>query len=289
MKGRMSRRSLLAAAPLALGACARAEQGYFVKTDPPRTQSLVCLLDHEPGSLDPALATPRQDDLILSLFEGLTTLHPRTGAPMAGLATHFDITPDGLRYTFYLRGHPEPPGQRLPTTTDLPIEYSRGRKASPAQEPARWSDGVPIRAHDFVYSWRRAVAPATAAEWAFLMRDLRDAEEIIAGRVPPAKLGVRAQDDFTLEVDLATPAPFFLELVSGRLFCPVPRHAIQAHGRNWTEPGHIVERAVHPGRAAGVRSARSQKEPRLLRGPSGRSERVGVPGRARPDTAIEPV
>lgn len=240
MKVQIPRRALLAAGPLALGACARAEQGYFGNTDPPRTQRLVYLLDHEPGSLDPTLAAPRQDELILSLFEGLTSLHPATGAPMAALATHFDVASDGLRYTFCLRGHPEPRGHRLPTTSDLPMEYSRGRKAPPDHGPARWSDGVPIQAHDIVYSWRRAVDPSTAAEWAFLMRDVQNAEEITAGKLPPAKLGVRARDDFTVEMDLRNRAPFFLELVSGRIFCPVPQHAIQTHGRRWTEPGRIV-------------------------------------------------
>jgi ABC-type oligopeptide transport system substrate-binding subunit len=113
MKPEISRRSLLAAGgSLALGACSRAEQGYFGNTDPPRTQQLVYLLDHEPGSLDPTLSFDEQPTL--SLFEGLTALHPASGAPMAALATHYDVSTDGLRSTFYLRGHRDPKGTRLP-------------------------------------------------------------------------------------------------------------------------------------------------------------------------------
>src|SRR4051812_30298754 len=71
--GMISRRTLLTAAPLAVASCSKAEAVYFGNTDPPRTQTLICLLDHEPGSLDPTFAEPRQDHLILSMFEGLTT------------------------------------------------------------------------------------------------------------------------------------------------------------------------------------------------------------------------
>jgi ABC-type oligopeptide transport system substrate-binding subunit len=236
---RISRRNLLAAGgSLCLGACARAEQGYFGKTDPPRTQRLVYLLDHEPGSLDPALGF--EEPLTLSLFEGLTVLHPATGIPIAGLATHYDISPDGLRYTFFLRGHPQPGGTPLGRSGDLPEEFSHGRVTPPVASQATWSDSVPISAHDFVYSWRRAVDPTTGARFAFLLHDIRHALEVTVGKAPPSHLDIQALDDFTLQVELVRPTPAFLELVSGAVFCPVPRHAIQAFGRDWTDPGRIV-------------------------------------------------
>ena len=237
---RVSRRALLASGSLALAGCARAHEEYFGKTDPPRSQRLVYLLDSEPTTLDPTLTEERLDALILSLFEGLTSLHPDTDAPMSALATHYLVTADGLHYTFFLRGHPRPRGNRLPDTAGLSLEYSRGRTPPPDRAPACWSDGVPIHASDFVYSWRRALDPSTAADYALLFYHIRNAREINAGKLAPEHLAIRALDDFTLEVDLANPAPFFLELVSGRMFCPVPRHVIRTAGSHWTEPGRIV-------------------------------------------------
>ncbi len=99
MNAQIPRRALIAAGPLALAACSRAEEAYFGRTEPPQTQRLVCLLESEPSTLDPAQSAERMEDVILSLFEGLTTLHPATGIPMAGLATHYEVTPAGLRYT----------------------------------------------------------------------------------------------------------------------------------------------------------------------------------------------
>ena len=186
------RRTLLTAGPIALAACGRAEETYFGKTDPPKTQRLVYLLEVEPGSLDPVLALELQESLILSLFEGLTSLHPVTGEPMAGLATRYDVTPDGLRYTFYLRGHSQQSGRRLPKTEDLPYEYSRGRMGASGSEPAVWSDGERIDAHDFVYSWRRALDPATAANFASLLHHIQNAQQITAGKMPPEKLAICA-------------------------------------------------------------------------------------------------
>ena len=239
MTGRISRRNFLAGgSSIALGACARADQGYLGNTDPPRTQRLVYLIDQEPGSLDPTLGF--DDRLTLSLFEGLTSLHPTTGAPMSALATHYDLTNDGLQYTFYLRGHPRPLGTRLPNSGDLPLEFSRGRVPQPLALPATWSDGAPINAHDFVYSWRRAADPGTGAPFAFVFEDIRNAREITAGKLPPETLAVRALDDFSLELELARPAPSFLEIISAGVFCPVPRHAMRAAGRDWTSPSRMV-------------------------------------------------
>jgi ABC-type oligopeptide transport system substrate-binding subunit len=146
---------------------------------------------------------------------------------------------DGLRYTFYLRGHPEPRGTRLPNTSDLPMEWSRGRSAPPDRVAARWSDGVAITAHDFVYSWRRVVDPRTGAELAYLMQPLRNAQKISAGQFVPNRLRVRAVDEYSLEADLEYPTPYLPELVSGRAFSAVPRHVIEAAGAYWIDPERI--------------------------------------------------
>ena len=241
MSPQMTRRALLAAAPLASNACGKAEEAYFGKTNPPRGQRLVYLISAEPASLDPAKSADLWESYIVhSLFEGLTTLHPLTAEPMAGLATQFQVTSDGIRYTFFLRGHPEPRGERLPDTADLPREFSRGRIARFGKQPSRWSDGTLITAHDFVYSWRRAVEPATAAPFAYHLFCVGHAEEITAGKCESSKLSVRALDDFTFQVDLRAPAPSFPQLISNRIFCAVPRRAIKASGPSWTDPGRII-------------------------------------------------
>jgi oligopeptide transport system substrate-binding protein len=234
------RRTLIAAGPLALTACGRAEEAYFGKTHPPQQQRLVHLLEFEPSTLDPALSSERMEELMLSIFEGLTSLDPATGRPMAALATHYEVTSDGLRYTFFLRGHPAPRGIRLPDTSELRRKSSGERQVSSHGNPARWSDGVPITAHDFVYSWRRAISPMMAAPDAEAMYCLKNGEQINGGRLESDELGVRAPEDFVLQAELEAPTTFFLELVSSILFCPVPRHVIQSAGQGWTEPGRLV-------------------------------------------------
>jgi ABC-type oligopeptide transport system substrate-binding subunit len=244
---------LLGAGSVALAACREAD-AYFGRTNPPAGQHLVVLIGAEPATLDPGKSTDLWEGYIIhAMFEGLTTFHPNIAQPMAGLATHYEVTPDGLHYTFYLRGHPQPRGERLPDTSTLRDEYrsgalaedyARGSVAPSARRPARWSDGSKITAHDFVYSWRRALDPRTGATYAYLMYYIRGAEEVNTGK-PPESLAVRPSGDFGLEVELRHPTPFLLQLVSHRLFCPVPRGIVEvsrANGREsaWTEPGRII-------------------------------------------------
>ena len=165
-----SRRSMLAAAPLALASCARGSD-YFGKADTPHAQRLVFQLGAEPDTLDPALSQAGSEEFIIpSLFEGLLTLHPTANEPQAALATHYQSDPAQTEFTFYLRGHAQPAGSRL-------------EGGPPRSAPAHWSDGRVITAHDFVYSWRRVVDPKTAAPWAYLHYCIRNAEEINAGRL----------------------------------------------------------------------------------------------------------
>lgn len=221
------RRAVLAAGPAALAGCGRSEEGYLGRVEAP--------------TLDPTLSTDLWEGYIISaMFEGLTSLHPATGDPMAGLATHCEGPAEGVRFTFYLRGHPQPRGTRLLNTSDLPREFSRGREAPAPGGPALWSDGTPITAHDLIYSWRRAVDPATGSVYCYLMDCIKNAAFIRAGTRTPDELGMRAVDDFALEVELRTPTPFFLQLVSHRVFCAVPRRGVEAHGALWTAARNIV-------------------------------------------------
>jgi oligopeptide transport system substrate-binding protein len=165
----------------------------------------------EPQSLDPTLMTGLPEHTIaMGLFEGLTSLHPRTLRPVPGVARGWAVSPDGRTYTFQLR-------------------------------PTLWSNGEPLTASDFVYAWRRALDPATAAEYAYMLYGIENARAYNQGHLTDAtKLGVRAPDDHTLVVRLDHPIAYFLELTAFATFAPVYRHAVEKHGDRWTLPDHMV-------------------------------------------------
>jgi ABC-type oligopeptide transport system substrate-binding subunit len=241
MKRPISRRSLLGVSPLALAACS-SDGDYFGNTKPRRRQHLVYQIGAEPETLDPANSQAGSENYILpSLFEGLVTLDPGTQEPLAGIATHYQSDSRHTKFTFYLRGHPQPLGTVLPNS---PRDLSH---ASPpaGRQPARWSDGTVITAHDFVYSWRRAVNPATASPNAAFLYCIGNAEEVNAGKRPVHDLAVEALDDFTLRVEMSAPTPFFLHLQDILSFYAVPRQAIDSAREQgiesaWTRPQHIV-------------------------------------------------
>jgi ABC-type oligopeptide transport system substrate-binding subunit len=176
-----------------LASACTAGDSYFGRTTAPSGQRLVYNNNAEPESLDPQRVSGVAAFQIMdALFDGLTKSHPQTLEPMAALATHYETNADQTQFTFYLRGHPQPRGTRLPNTDTLRDEYAAGQlredfahghTAPPDTIPARWSDGTIITAMDFVYSWRRAVAPETAADYANLMYYIKNAEEINAGKV----------------------------------------------------------------------------------------------------------
>lgn len=163
-------------------------------------------------TLDPALMTGQPEHRIANaIFEGLTTRSPNGAEILPGVAESWEVSPDGLRYTFRLRD-------------------------------CVWSDGTPVTAGDFVYSWRRALDPAMgAAYYAYQLFYLRGAEEFNAGKLRDfSRVGVRAPDQKTLVVELKTPTPFFLYLTSFYTLFPVNRACVEKHGELWTRPGKIV-------------------------------------------------
>ena len=118
---------------------------YFGKTTPPSEQRLVFENTGEPETLDPTKTTYSNEISILpALFEGLVQYHPETLEPMAALATHYEKSAGGTRFTFYLRGHPRPQGIKLPNTDTLREEFladkvkedfARGKSAPPDNIP----------------------------------------------------------------------------------------------------------------------------------------------------------
>ena len=239
---------------LLLTAC-QARDGYFGRVKKPTVRRLVFENLWEPSSLDPHFMVNWQDFAIAdTLFDSLVRLDPETLEPTADIATHYERNEEATRYVFYLRGNPQPRGIRLRNTDDLREEFrqgklkedlARGHSAPPDSVPARWSDGRPVTAHDFVYSWQRLFDPKTASPVAQFSTVILNSSEILAGKRPPQELGVRALDDWTLEVLLVRPTDYFLTTLDTWQMFAVPRQSIEAAEArgapaSWTLPGHIV-------------------------------------------------
>jgi oligopeptide transport system substrate-binding protein len=223
MKRTFSRRDILTASPLTLASC-RKREPYFGKSTPPHSQTLIYDLGGEPSGLDPATALGgTEGDVLPALFEPLLARHPVSMEPAAGLATHYEIDA-GTEVTFFLRGHDSPTGTRFagaPAKSAVPL----------------WSDGRPVTADDVVYTWRRLVDPVTGSGFASYLYPLANAKEINEGKAKPESLGVAADGPFTLRVTLKVPAAHFFKLATSENLAPVPRHAVERHGRSWTHPG----------------------------------------------------
>lgn len=163
-------------------------------------------------SLDPQLASSVEDsDAIRSIFEGLYN-EDGDGNLQPGVALEHTVSEDLTTYTFKLR--PE----------------------------AKWSNGDPVTAGDFVYGWQRLVDPATASEYAWYMELMQvvNAAEIIAGTKPVSELGVKAIDDHTLEVKILAPLPYWPKMLAHSSTFPAPKAVIEAKGADWTKPENIV-------------------------------------------------
>lgn len=165
-------------------------------------QKVVHNLGADPASIDPALNEAVDGSQVLqNAFEGLT----RTDAmeqPIAGIAESWDISEDGLTYTFHLRD-------------------------------SNWSDGEPLVAGDFEYAWKRALDPKTAAGYAYQMYYLKNGQKANAGDLSTDEVGVKAIDDKTLEVTLESPTPYFLQLTAFPTYFPVRKDIVEADPEGW--------------------------------------------------------
>lgn len=169
----------------------------------------------EPQTLDPHLGEGvPTTNIVIDLFEGLTTTAP-DGEIIPGAAARWNISRDGLTYTFYL----DPDG--------------------------RWSNGEPVTAGDFVWSWRRVVNPQTAATYARMLAPVANAEAILAGELPPSELGVVALNELTFQVTLASPTPYFLGLLSHPTTFAVYPPSVEAHGSGHVRPGRLVSNGAY--------------------------------------------
>jgi len=166
----------------------------------------------EPKSLDPAIITSLLAFRIVdALFEGLISLDPKTLEKRPGMATHWEISKDGITYTFYLR------------------------------KEAKWSNGRPLNADDFINSWERVLNPKSESSYKNQMYPIKNAEEYSKGTVKNFKeVGISKKDNLILVITLKRPCKYFLDLVAFQTLCPVPLFLIKEKGIRWYRPENIV-------------------------------------------------
>jgi len=174
-------------------------------------QQIVRHIKDEPASLDPLKAVGLPEiQVIRDLFEGLTNQDAQ-GKIVPGVAQSWSSS-DNKTWVFTLRNN------------------------------ARWSNGDPVTAQDFVYSWQRLVDPknSSASAWFAALSGIENAAAITRGEMTPDKLGVEAQDKSRLKVTLDRPVPWFPALVANVALFPVPQKTVAQLGNGWTAPGKLV-------------------------------------------------
>ena len=172
----------------------------------------------EPVDLDPHIISSHQDfQVVMALFEGLAQYDPKTSEPIPALAERWETSADNLTWTFHLRRN------------------------------GKWSNGEPVTAHDFVWSFQRMLMPGLGAEYANMLFVLKNAEELFTKKISdPAQLGARATDDHTLVLTLARPTPYLLSMLCHSAWYPLHRATVEKFGQadqrgnQWTRPGNMV-------------------------------------------------
>ena len=173
----------------------------------------------EPQTLDQAhTSIDVEANVLKDLYEGLT-VYDAAGAIIPGMAESWKLSDDGLTYTFKLRAD------------------------------AKWSNGDPVTANDFIYSFRRVEDPKTAAGYATILYPIKNAEAIntATAEKPMAadQLGMKAIDDKTLEITLERPTPYFIELLSHQAALPVHPASVEKFGDDFVKPGNMVSNGAY--------------------------------------------
>jgi oligopeptide transport system substrate-binding protein len=215
MPFRSFRSLLLALAATALIACGGGEPNVVSGN---RAGILHYGNGSEPQGLDPHVVTGvPENKIIRALFEGLAVKNPYTLEPEPGVAERWDISDDGRRVTFHI--NPE----------------------------ARWSNGDPVTAHDYVWSWDRALNPAMGNLYAYMLYPIVGAEAYAKGEITDfGEVGVKALDDLTLQVTLSAPTPYFIQLMDHYSTFAVHRATIEKFGKatdrftRWTRVENMV-------------------------------------------------
>lgn len=202
--------TILIALTVVLAGCGSAEGIYSDKG-----QVFRKVLSQDITSLDSALATDTVSfDMYNQIYEGLYTLDKDDKAQ---------------------------PG----VAKEMPKESNGGKTLTiELRKDAKWSNGDPVTAHDFEFAWKRVVNPETASEYAYIMYDLKNAEDINMGKKDVDELGVKALDDHTLEVELNKPIPYINEMFAFGTFMPQNEKVVKKHGQQY---GTTADKTVFNG------------------------------------------
>ena len=172
----------------------------------------------EPEDVDPHVVTGvPEHHIIAALTEGLVAEDPVDLHPVPGVAEKWEVSEDGKIYTFHIR------------------------------ENAKWSNGDPVTANDFAKSYKRILTPALASKYAYMLFVMEGAEDYSTGKLKDfSKVGVKAQDERTLQISLNAPTPYFLSLLNHYTWFPVHIATVEKHdgmtkrGSGWTKPENFV-------------------------------------------------
>ncbi len=176
-----------------------------------RKDTLNINIGTEPPTLDWSLATDGTSFTIINnIMDGLAAFDEKY-EPVPALARSWRISEDGRTYTFKIR------------------------------EKVLWTDGAPLRAGDFLYSWERILNPETAGSYAYFLFDIKNARKFNSGEIKDfGKVGVKAPDEHTLVVTLEKPRAYFLSLVTFMSTFPMRKDVVEKHGTRWTEAANMV-------------------------------------------------
>lgn len=194
--------TLLLIASVALTGCASSSSAPQQTSEKmAATQTVSFNPGSEPQTLDPQMSSGVSEAIMeLSLFEGLTYVDAKNNVK-PGIAEKWDVSADGLTYTFHLRD-------------------------------AKWSNGDPVTAEDFKFAWLRALDPANAATYAYQLYYLKNGEAYNSKKAKAEDVGVKVIDPKTLEVTLQAPTPYFLSLAAFPTLMPVDEKVVKAN-KNW--------------------------------------------------------
>jgi ABC-type oligopeptide transport system substrate-binding subunit len=178
-------------------------------------QTMTIAWGAEPPSLDPGLATDTtSSNVLLNIMDPLVRLDPKTNEAVPSLAESWDVSEDGKTVTYHLR------------------------------KDGKWTNGDPVTAKDFVYSWKRTLSPELAADYAYQLYGIEGAIDYNSCTkncdALADKVGVEAPDDFTLVVHLTSPQPWFIQQSAHHSFLAVNQSAVEQFGDKWTEAANIV-------------------------------------------------
>lgn len=171
--------------------------------------------DTDPATLDHhRTSTVSEGRIMADLYDGLVRQSAK-GEAVAATAKSWDISEDGLVYTFHLR------------------------------DDAKWSNGDPVTAGDFLFTFRRIMDPKTAAGYASMLFPIKNAEDVVGGKKPLEELGVEAVDDLTLKITLKGPTPYFLELLTHQTGLPMNKKSVEENGDKFTAAGKMVTNGAY--------------------------------------------